>query len=80
MLEKTTNLMILYRSSRQYQSDWCRRRRWWYAVNRMIASDVAGIEFWSITDPRCPSICPLQIGQKLTRVWGRSNPAIGESS
>jgi len=40
------------------------------AVNR-IASDVAGVEFWSInTDAQQLKHLPrLQIGQKLTRVW-----------
>jgi len=51
----------------------------------MIASDVAGVEFWSInTDARFDSnICPqtLQIGQKLTRGWGAGgNPAIGQKA
>lgn len=56
------------------------------AVNRMIASDLGGVEFWALnTDaqalvnasaPRC-----LQIGQKLTRGLGAGgNPAIGQKA
>lgn len=56
------------------------------AVNRMIASDVTGVEFWSVnTDaqalegssaPKC-----LQVGQKLTRGLGAGgNPAIGQKA
>ncbi|MDY6939304.1 MAG: cell division protein FtsZ [Cyanobacteriota bacterium] len=56
------------------------------AVNRMIAAQVSGIEFWSInTDaqalthasaPKC-----MQIGQKLTRGLGAGgNPAIGQKA
>lgn len=56
------------------------------AVNRMIASNVAGIEFWTInTDAQAlvqssPSK-RLQIGQKLTRGLGAGgNPAIGQKA
>lgn len=56
------------------------------AVNRMVASGVAGVEFWAInTDaqaleqaaaPNC-----LQIGQKLTRGLGAGgNPQIGQKA
>ncbi|MEM7554580.1 MAG: cell division protein FtsZ [Cyanobacteria bacterium P01_A01_bin.84] len=53
------------------------------AVNRMIASDVSGVEFWTInTDAQALSLASapsrLQIGQKLTRGLGAGgNPAIG---
>jgi cell division protein FtsZ len=56
------------------------------AVNRMIASAVTGVEFWSInTDAQAlaQSGAPkrLQIGQKLTRGLGAGgNPAIGEKA
>jgi cell division protein FtsZ len=56
------------------------------AVNRMIASDVTGVEFWSInTDAQAltQSAAPkrLQIGQKLTRGLGAGgNPAIGQKA
>lgn len=56
------------------------------AVNRMINSGVAGIEFWAInTDAQAldQSAAPqrLQIGQKLTRGLGAgSNPAIGQKA
>lgn len=57
------------------------------AVNRMIASDVAGVEFWSInTDAQAlthtaTSSRRLQIGQKLTRGLGAGgNPAIGQKA
>jgi cell division protein FtsZ len=56
------------------------------AVNRMIASDLTGVEFWSInTDAQAlggTSIPhPLQIGQKLTRGLGAGgNPAIGQKA
>jgi cell division protein FtsZ len=56
------------------------------AVNRMIASDVSGVEFWSInTDAQAlaQSSAPkrLQVGQKLTRGLGAgSNPAIGQKA
>ena len=56
------------------------------AVNRMIASDVAGVEFWSInTDAQAltyaTAINRLHIGQKLTRGLGAGgNPAIGQKA
>jgi cell division protein FtsZ len=56
------------------------------AVNRMIASDVAGVEFWSInTDAQVLTNAAannrLQIGQKLTRGLGAGgNPAIGQKA
>ncbi|MBD1905876.1 cell division protein FtsZ [Funiculus sociatus GB2-A5] len=56
------------------------------AVNRMIASDVSGVEFWSInTDAQSlsHSLAPrrLQMGQKLTRGLGAGgNPAIGQKA
>lgn len=56
------------------------------AVNRMIASDVAGVEFWSInTDAQALALSSaskrLQIGQKLTRGLGAGgNPAIGQKA
>ena len=56
------------------------------AVNRMIASAVSGVEFWSInTDAQAltQSSAPrrLQIGQKLTRGLGAGgNPAIGQKA
>ena len=56
------------------------------AVNRMIASDVTGVEFWSInTDAQAltQAAAPkrLQVGQKLTRGLGAGgNPAIGQKS
>jgi cell division protein FtsZ len=56
------------------------------AVNRMIASDLGGVEFWSInTDAQSlsqsSSIKRLQIGQKLTRGLGAGgNPAIGQKA
>ncbi|NJL10962.1 MAG: cell division protein FtsZ, partial [Calothrix sp. SM1_7_51] len=56
------------------------------AVNRMIASDVAGVEFWSInTDSQALTLASapgcLQIGQKLTRGLGAGgNPAIGQKA
>ncbi|MBF2026358.1 MAG: cell division protein FtsZ [Oscillatoriales cyanobacterium C42_A2020_001] len=56
------------------------------AVNRMIASDVSGVEFWSInTDAQAleGSDAPkrLQVGQKLTRGLGAGgNPAIGQKA
>ena len=55
------------------------------AVNRMIASDLRGVEFWvANTDaqaleysPASPG-CKLQIGSKLTRGLGAGgNPDIG---
>lgn len=56
------------------------------AVNRMIASDVVGVEFWSInTDSQALTLASapgcLQIGQKLTRGLGAGgNPAIGQKA
>lgn len=56
------------------------------AVNRMIASEVAGVEFWSInTDAQAlthtVALRRLQIGQKLTRGLGAGgNPAIGQKA
>jgi cell division protein FtsZ len=56
------------------------------AVNRMIASDVAGVEFWSInTDAQAlaqsTALKRLQVGQKLTRGLGAGgNPAIGQKA
>lgn len=56
------------------------------AVNRMIESDVTGVEFWSInTDAQAltnsKASKKLQIGQKLTRGLGAGgNPAMGEKA
>ncbi|MBV9387937.1 MAG: cell division protein FtsZ [Chroococcidiopsidaceae cyanobacterium CP_BM_ER_R8_30] len=56
------------------------------AVNRMIASNVSGVEFWSInTDAQALTqaapLKRLQIGQKLTRGLGAGgNPAIGQKA
>ncbi|CEJ48420.1 cell division protein FtsZ [Umezakia ovalisporum] len=56
------------------------------AVNRMIESDVTGVEFWSInTDAQALTLAGapsrLQIGQKLTRGLGAGgNPAIGQKA
>ncbi len=56
------------------------------AVNRMIASNVAGVEFWSVnTDAQAIAQShahrTLQIGQKLTRGLGAGgNPAIGQKA
>ena len=56
------------------------------AVNRMIAAQVSGIEFWSInTDAQALTHTSaqkcLQIGQKLTRGLGAGgNPAIGQKA
>jgi cell division protein FtsZ len=56
------------------------------AVNRMIASDVSGIEFWTTnTDAQALTQAQaskrLQIGQKLTRGLGAGgNPAIGQKA
>lgn len=56
------------------------------AINRMIASDILGVEFWSVnTDAQAlsQSEAPkrLQIGQKLTRGLGAGgNPAIGQKA
>ncbi|EFA68482.1 cell division protein FtsZ [Cylindrospermopsis raciborskii CHAB3438] len=56
------------------------------AVNRMIESDVTGVEFWSInTDAQAltwaNASSRLQIGQKLTRGLGAGgNPSIGQKA
>ncbi|AFZ16837.1 cell division protein FtsZ [Allocoleopsis franciscana] len=56
------------------------------AVNRMIASEVSGVEFWSInTDSQAlaqnAAARRLQMGQKLTRGLGAGgNPAIGQKA
>jgi len=56
------------------------------AVNRMIASDLKGVEFWSInTDSQALSHSAasqrLQIGQKLTRGLGAGgDPSIGQKA
>ncbi len=56
------------------------------AVERMIASDITGVEFWSVnTDAQAlmQSSAPkrFQIGQKLTRGLGAGgNPAIGQKA
>lgn len=56
------------------------------AVNRMIASNLSGVEFWSLnTDAQAlsHSAAPmrLQVGQKLTRGLGAGgNPAIGQKA
>ncbi len=56
------------------------------AVNRMISSDVSGVEFWTInTDAQAlaQASAPrrLQVGQKLTRGLGAGgNPAIGQKA
>jgi len=56
------------------------------AVNRMIDSEVSGIEFWAInTDAQAlndsASQNGLQVGQKLTRGLGAGgNPAIGQKA
>ncbi len=56
------------------------------AVNRMIESDVSGVEFWSTnTDAQALTLSSapkrLQIGQKLTRGLGAGgNPAIGQKA
>ena len=56
------------------------------AVNRMIESNVSGIDFWAInTDAQAltSSLAPkrLQIGQKITRGLGAGgNPAIGQKA
>lgn len=56
------------------------------AVNRMIASEVTGVEFWSVnTDAQAllQSAAPkrFQMGQKLTRGLGAGgNPAIGQKA
>jgi len=56
------------------------------AVNRMIASDIEGIEFWTMnTDAQALSHSDatrrIQLGQKLTRGLGAAgNPAIGQKA
>ncbi|MGK7920463.1 MAG: cell division protein FtsZ [Trichodesmium sp.] len=56
------------------------------AVNRMIASEVSGIEFWTVnTDAQALTLSNapkrLQLGQKLTRGLGAGgNPAIGQKA
>jgi len=56
------------------------------AVNRMISSNVSGVEFWSInTDAQSltqsSAAKRLQVGQKLTRGLGAGgNPAIGQKA
>ncbi|ABG52815.1 cell division protein FtsZ [Trichodesmium erythraeum IMS101] len=56
------------------------------AVNRMIASEVSGIEFWTVnTDAQALTLSRapkrLQLGQKLTRGLGAGgNPAIGQKA
>lgn len=56
------------------------------AVNRMIASDIQGIEFWTMnTDAQALSHSGatrrIQLGQKLTRGLGAGgNPAIGQKA
>lgn len=56
------------------------------AVNRMIASDLVGVEFWAInTDAQALSYADalnrLQIGKKITRGLGAGgNPAIGQKA
>lgn len=56
------------------------------AVNRMIASDISGVEFWSLnTDAQAllQSKSPkrFQIGQKITKGLGAGgNPAIGQKA
>ena len=56
------------------------------AVNRMIASNLSGVEFWCInTDAQAltgsSSMNKLQVGQKLTRGLGAGgNPSIGQKA
>jgi cell division protein FtsZ len=56
------------------------------AVNRMIASEVSGIEFWTVnTDAQALTYTTtakrLQVGQKLTRGLGAGgNPSIGQKA
>ncbi|MBW4654838.1 MAG: cell division protein FtsZ [Kaiparowitsia implicata GSE-PSE-MK54-09C] len=56
------------------------------AVNRMVTSGVAGVEFWTInTDAQALTYSDaqnsLQVGQKLTRGLGAGgNPAIGQKA
>jgi cell division protein FtsZ len=56
------------------------------AVNRMISSDISGVEFWAInTDAQAltnsQATKRLQLGQKLTRGLGAGgNPSIGQKA
>ena len=56
------------------------------AVNRMIESEVSGVEFWAVnTDAQAlaqsKALKRLQVGQKLTRGLGAGgNPAIGQKA
>jgi cell division protein FtsZ len=56
------------------------------AVNRMISSNVTGVEFWAInTDAQALALAGaqkrLQLGQKITRGLGAGgNPAIGQKA
>lgn len=56
------------------------------AVNRMINSQISGVEFWSVnTDAQALTLSHapkrLQVGQKLTRGLGAGgNPAIGQKA
>ena len=56
------------------------------AVNRMVASELSGVEFWTInTDAQAlvqsHAMKRLQIGQKLTRGLGAGgNPAVGQKA
>ncbi|MDY7019958.1 MAG: cell division protein FtsZ [Cyanobacteriota bacterium] len=56
------------------------------AVNRMIESEVSGVEFWAVnTDAQAlaqsQALKRLQVGQKLTRGLGAGgNPAIGQKA
>ncbi len=56
------------------------------AVNRMISSDISGVEFWAInTDAQALTSSQaakrLQLGQKLTRGLGAGgNPSIGQKA
>lgn len=56
------------------------------AVNRMIESEVSGVEFWAVnTDAQAlaqsRALKRLQVGQKLTRGLGAGgNPAIGQKA
>ncbi|MGL5508277.1 MAG: cell division protein FtsZ, partial [Microcoleaceae cyanobacterium] len=56
------------------------------AINRMIASELQGVEFWTLnTDAQALTITKaeqrLQIGQKITRGLGAGgNPSIGQKA
>ena len=56
------------------------------AVNRMVASELSGVEFWTInTDAQAlvqsQAMKRLQIGHKLTRGLGAGgNPAVGQKA